>query len=112
MDWKTVLLALFAIIFIIALALTVWKKNLRPLAKRNEIVLVAIVLTLLLTCSMAVGLGFPGIPWALVAYCVAVFFLQWLINQKFLDKLWKILGLVSKAELKKHGVDASEVLDE
>lgn len=112
--WATFIAELCAIIFVVALSVTVWKKNIRINAKRGEIITVAIILSVALTCTIGIGLGFPGIPWALVGYCIMVFFLQWLFDQKAIDKVWKLFDLVRDAELKKRGVDKKdlEALDE
>jgi hypothetical protein len=110
MDYKTLVMALVALIVAVALCMSAYKKNLRTTAKRKEITWVAVILSVVLTTSLGFGLGFPGIPWALVAYCIVVFFLQWFINQKVVDKLWAVLGLVAKAEAKKRDIDIGEVL--
>lgn len=96
MDWFVLLGILAAIIIVVALSITSWKKKIRPKAERKEIITLAILLSVILTTSLAVGLEFPGIPWALAAYILAVFFLQWLVSQTWLDKLFK-------AYLKKKG---------
>lgn len=89
MDWFVLLGILTAIIVVVALSLTTWKKKLRPHAERKEIITLAILLSIVLTTSLAVGLAFPGLPWALVAYILCVFFVQWLVSQAFLDNLFK-----------------------
>lgn len=75
---------------VVALSLTAYKKNLRAnKAKKHEIVGVAIILSVLLTISLAFGVPFTGIPYTVPAYVVAVFFLQWLVSQQVIDVLWK-----------------------
>lgn len=81
----------------IALSITAYKKNLRKEAKKNEIIIVAFVLSILLTVSLAMGIPFIGMPWAIPAYVTSVFFLQWLVSQKVLDILWKgVKALIKK----------------
>lgn len=89
-GWIEVGGILAALILVVAVALTVWKKNIRKTAKEGEIKVMALVLSVVLTCSVGMGLGFPGVPWALVAYTLSVFFLQWMVSQKVLDWIWKL----------------------
>ena len=103
MRWLEVGGILAAIVLIVAIALTVWKKNIRKRAKEGEIKAVALLLSAALVCSTGVGLGFPGIPWALISYSLAVFFLQWLVSQKVLDWLWKLGKGIIEARAKKLG---------
>ena len=112
MNWKEVLAILAALIVVIAFAMEAYKKDLRQdKAQRKEIVLVAIMLTLIIVASFSFGLGFPGLPWAFIGYAIGVFFLQWFINQKVIKQICKALGLFGKAQLKKAGIDLEE-LDE
>lgn len=105
MSWKEVLGVLVALIVVIAFAMEAYKKDLRQdKAERREIVLIAILLTLIVTGSFSFGLGFPGLPWAYVGYATGVFFLQWFINQKVIKQICKALGLFGKAQLKKAGI--------
>lgn len=103
MRWLEVGGILAAIILIVAIALTVWKKNIHKNARENEIKVIALVVSIVITCSAGIGLGFPGIPWALISYSLAVFFLQWLVSQKVLDWLWKLGKGIIEARAKKLG---------
>ncbi len=81
---------LFVEILVVALALTAYKKKLRKTAKKNEIIFTAVLLSCAITISLAVGIPFVGIPWAIPAYIITVFFLQWLVSQEVMDQVWKI----------------------
>lgn len=108
MSWIEVGGILAALILITAVALTVWKKNLHKCAKEGEIKVLALCLSAALTCSAGVGFGFPGIPWALVSYTLAVFFLQWLVSQKVLDWLWKLGRVLIEARVKRLGGESDD----
>ena len=103
MSWLEVGGILAIIILVVAIALTVWNKYHRKRAHEGEIKAVALLLSATLVCSTGVGLGFPGIPWALVSYSLVVFFLQWLVSQKVLDWLWKLGKGIIEARAKKLG---------
>lgn len=97
---KETAIFLGAEIVVVALSLTGYKKKIRQGAKKNEIIVLAILLSIAITASLGIGIPFVGIPWALPAYILTVFFLQWLISQKFFDIAWKI----GKAWLSTKGV--------
>ena len=84
-------------IVVVALSLTAYKKQLRKTAKRAEIVWLAIILSTILTISLGFGIPFVGMPFAVVAYIITVFFLQWLISQTVMDWAWmQIKGLLER----------------
>jgi len=78
-------------IVIVALSLTAYKKQLRKTAKRVEIIWLAIILSTILTISLGFGIPFVGMPFAVVAYIITVFFLQWLVSQTVMDWAWKLV---------------------
>jgi len=78
-------------IVIVALSLTAYKKQLRKTAKRAEIIWLAVILSTLLTISLGYGIPFVGMPFAVIAYIIAVFFLQWLVSQAIMDWGWKLI---------------------
>ncbi len=78
-------------IVVVALSLTAYKKQLRKTAKRSEIVWLAVILSTLLTLSLGYGIPFVGMPFAVIAYIIAVFFLQWLVSQTVMDWGWKLI---------------------
>ena len=78
-------------IVVVALSLTAYKKQLRKTAKRAEIVWLAVILSTLLTISLGYGIPFVGMPFAVIAYIIAVFFLQWLVSQAIMDWGWKLI---------------------
>ncbi len=78
-------------IVVVALSLTAYKKQLRKTAKRAEIVWLAVILSTLLTLSLGYGIPFVGMPFAVIAYIIAVFFLQWLVSQTVMDWGWKLI---------------------
>ena len=78
-------------IVVVALSLTAYKKQLRKTAKRAEIVWLAVILSTLLTISLGYGIPFVGMPFAVIAYIIAVFFLQWLVSQTVMDWGWKLI---------------------
>ena len=78
-------------IVVVALSLTAYKKQLRKTAKRAEIVWLAVILSTLLTISLGYGIPFVGMPFAIPAYIIAVFFLQWLVSQAIMDWGWKLI---------------------
>ena len=78
-------------IVIVALSLTAYKKQLRKTAKRVEIIWLAIILSTILTISLGFGIPFVGMPFAVVAYIITVFFLQWLVSQTVMDWGWKLI---------------------
>lgn len=85
---------------VIALSVTAYKKNIRKLAKRREIVTVAFILSMTVTTSLAYGVPFAGLPYALFAYIISVFFLQWLVSQKVLDEAWALVKAYLQKKLK------------
>ena len=78
-------------IVIVALSLTAYKKQLRKTAKRAEIIWLAVILSTILTISLGYGIPFVGMPFAVIAYIIAVFFLQWLVSQAIMDWGWKLI---------------------
>lgn len=78
-------------IVVVALSLTAYKKQLRKTAKRAEIIWLAVILSTILTISLGYGIPFVGMPFAVVAYIITVFFLQWLVSQTVMDWVWKII---------------------
>ncbi len=78
-------------IVVVALSLTAYKKQLRKTAKRAEIVWLAVILSTLLTISLGYGIPFVGMPFAIPAYIIAVFFLQWLVSQAIMDWGWNLI---------------------
>ncbi len=78
-------------IVVVALSLTAYKKQLRKTAKRAEIIWLAVILSTLLTISLGYGIPFVGMPFAVIAYIIAVFFLQWLVSQTVMDWGWKLI---------------------
>jgi len=115
MDWKVVVGVLVAIEVVIGFGMEAYKKNIRgDRAGRQEIILVAALLSLVFSGSFGIGLGFPGLPWAFPGYALGVFLLQWFIDQTMVKKAWKALGLVGKSFLRKQGVPEKdlEVLDD
>lgn len=78
-------------IVVVALSLTAYKKQLRKTAKRAEIIWLAVILSTLLTISLGYGIPFVGMPFAVIAYIIAVFFLQWLVSQAIMDWGWKLI---------------------
>ncbi|MEA4864171.1 MAG: hypothetical protein VB088_02095 [Sphaerochaeta sp.] len=115
MDWKMVAAVIAALVLVIGFGMEAYKKWLREdRAKKGEIILVAAVLSLVLTASFAFGLEFPGLPWTYPGYAIGIFMLQWFIDQKAIKKICKVLGLFGKAKLREYGVPEKdmEVLDE
>ncbi len=78
-------------IVVVALSLTAYKKQLRKTAKRVEIIWLAVILSTILTISLGYGIPFVGMPFAVIAYIIAVFFLQWLVSQTVMDWGWKLI---------------------
>ena len=78
-------------IVVVALSLTAYKKQLRKTAKRAEIIWFAVILSTILTISLGYGIPFVGMPFAVVAYIITVFFLQWLVSQTVMDWAWKLI---------------------
>lgn len=78
-------------IVVVALSLTAYKKQLKKTAGRAEIIWLAIILSTILTISLGFGIPFVGMPFALVAYIITVFFLQWLVSQTVMDWGWKLI---------------------
>ena len=78
-------------IVVVALSLTAYKKQLRKTAKRAEIIWLAVILSTILTISLGYGIPFVGMPFAVIAYIIAVFFLQWLVSQAIMDWGWKLI---------------------
>jgi len=105
MDWKTVFGVIVAVVFVIGFGMEAYKKSLRgDKAGRKEIIIVAAFLSLAFSASFCFGLGFPGLPWTFPGYALGVFLLQWFVDQKMIKRIWKVLGLVGKTELKRRGV--------
>jgi len=110
MDWKTVVWVLAAIVVVTGFGMEAYKKNIRgDRAGKKEIILVACLLSLVLPGCFAIGLGFPGLPGSLPGYCIGVFLLQWFVDQKVVKRIWRILGLLGKTELKKRGVSEEQL---
>lgn len=78
-------------IVVVALSLTAYKKQLKKTAGRAEIIWLAIILSTILTISLGFGIPFVGMPFAVVAYIITVFFLQWLVSQTVMDWGWKVI---------------------
>ena len=78
-------------IVVVALSLTAYKKQLKKTAGRAEIIWLAIILSTILTISLGFGIPFVGMPFAVVAYIITVFFLQWLVSQTVMDWGWKLI---------------------
>ena len=78
-------------IVVVALSLTAYKKQLRKTAKRAEIIWLAVILSTLLTLSLGYGIPFVGMPFAVIAYIITVFFLQWLVSQMVMDWGWNLI---------------------
>lgn len=78
-------------IVVVALSLTAYKKQLKKTAGRAEIIWLAIILSTILTISLGFGIPFVGMPFAVVAYIITVFFLQWLVSQMVMDWGWKLI---------------------
>lgn len=87
-NWKLFVIFLSSLPLITAIIVTVWKKNIRKQAQAKEIRIVAIIASIIMTVSVAIGFKFPGLPWTLIAYVIFTFFVQWLISQKVLDEIW------------------------
>ena len=84
-------------IVVVALSLTAYKKQLKKTAGRAEIIWLAIILSTILTISLGFGIPFVGMPFAVIAYIITVFFLQWLISQTVMDWAWmQIKGLLER----------------
>lgn len=117
MEWKDVVSVLAAIVVVVAFGMEAYKKNLRgdgsgkTRAGRNEIILVAALLSLVLTASLGFGLGFPGLPLAVVGYALAVFLLQWQLDQNVVKRLWKVPGILGKAWLQRQGASEKDMED-
>lgn len=105
MNYKEMIFTLAGLIFIIALSLTIYKKNIRKNAKGTEIKLVAGFLSIGLTSSLAYGLEFKGLPFALPAYVIMVYMLQYGISQKVIDTVFKVAKAYFK---KKTGIEIEE----
>lgn len=88
--YKEMIIVLLILIGIVSLSLTTYKKNIRKKATAREIKVVAWILSIVLTTSITYGFEFKGLPFALPAYIVAVFFLQWSISQTVWDWIWKL----------------------
>ncbi len=115
MNFKSTIIVMMVLIISIGFGMEAYKKWLRDdKAKKEEIITVAAVLSLVLTASFAFGLGFPGLPLAFPGYAIGIFLLQWFIDQKAIKKICKVLGLFGKAKLKEYGVSDKDmgVLDE
>lgn len=120
MELKQTIMVIAVIIAVIGFGMEAYKKNIRgdstgkTLAGKREIVLVAMLLSLLFSGSFGFGFGFPGLPWAFPGYALGVFLLQWFIDQTMVKRVWKALGLVEKSFLRKQGVPEKdlEVLNE
>jgi hypothetical protein len=115
LDWKTVLGVLGIIVLVIGFGMEAYKKNIRgdgtgkTKAGKKEIILVALVLSLVFSGSFCMGLAFPGLPWAFPGYALGVFLLQWSIDQAVIKKIWTGLGLAEKSILRKRGVPEKDL---
>lgn len=115
MNYKSTIIVMMALIISIGFGMEAYKKWLRDdKAKKGEIIMVAAVLSLVLTASFSVGLDFPGLPWTFPGYTLGIFLLQWFIDQKAIKLICKALGLFGKAKLKEYGVTENDLgaLDE
>ena len=83
--------AIVLVIEIVVVAVSQLQKQLRKTAKRAEIIWLAVILSTLLTISLGYGIPFVGMPFAVIAYIIAVFFLQWLVSQAIMDWGWKLI---------------------
>ena len=88
-------------IVVVALSLTAYKKQLRKTAKRAEIIWLAVILSTILTISLGYGIPFVGMPFAVIAYIIAVFFLQWLVSQTVMDWGWNIIKTLIEKKVSK-----------
>ena len=88
---KETAIVLIIEIVVVALSLTAYKKQLKKTAGRAEIIWLAIILSTILTISLGFGIPFVGMPFAVVAYIITVFFLQWLVSQTVMDWGWKLI---------------------
>ena len=88
---KETAIVLLIEIVVVALSLTAYKKQLRKTAKRSEIIWLAVILSTLLTISLGYGIPFVGMPFAVIAYIITVFFLQWLVSQMVMDWGWNLI---------------------
>ena len=105
MGWKETASILFALVVVIGFGMESYKKRLRSnQAGTKEIIVVAAVLSLLLTASFSYGLSFPGLPWTFPGYAIGVFLLQWFVDQKVIKRICKAAGLFGKAKLREYGV--------
>lgn len=115
MDWKVVAAVIAALVLVIGFGMEAYKKWLREdKAGNREIILVAALLSLVLTASFAFGLSFPGLPWTYPGYALGIFLLQWFIDQKAIKRICKAIGLFGMVKLKEYGVNETDlgVLDE
>jgi uncharacterized membrane protein len=116
-EWKEIVAILITIILVVAFSMETYKKTLRgdgsgkTKASQKEIILVASLLSVALTVSFAFGLGFPGLPLAVVGYILVVFLLQWQLDQNVVKQLWKVPGILGKAWLRGRGVSEKDVED-
>ena len=117
MEWKDVIYVLAGIVVVVAFGMEAYKKNIRGDGKaktkagRMEIIFIASLLSLVLTVSFAFGLGFPGLPLAIVGYSLVVFLLQWQLDQNVVKRLWKVPGVLGKAWLRKYGASEKDMGD-
>ena len=88
---KETAIVLLIEIVVVALSLTAYKKQLRKTAKRSEIIWLAVILSTILTISLGYGIPFVGMPFAVIAYIITVFFLQWLVSQMVMDWGWNLI---------------------
>ena len=73
-NMKETAIVLVIEIVVVALSLTAYKKQLKKTAGRAEIIWLAIILSTILTISLGFGIPFVGMPFAVVAYIITVFF--------------------------------------
>ena len=115
MDWENIAWVLAVIVVVVAFGMETYKKNLRgdesgkTKAGKSEIVLVAAILSTLLTGSLAFGLEFPGLPISIVGYVLVVFLLQWQLDQNVVKRLWKVPGILGKSWLRRQGISEKEI---
>ncbi|MGH0053807.1 MAG: hypothetical protein ACQ5SW_10500 [Sphaerochaetaceae bacterium] len=115
MGWKGTVRVIFAMVVVIGFGMESYKKSLRSdKAGKREIIIVATLLSLVLTASFSFGLDFPGLPLSFPGYAIGVFLLQWFVDQKVIKWICKGLGLFGKAKLREFGVTDKdmEALDE
>ncbi|PKL13913.1 MAG: hypothetical protein CVV52_04015 [Spirochaetae bacterium HGW-Spirochaetae-8] len=95
MEWGMTLYFLGGIIAILAVGMEVYKKTIRgdgtgkTRASKNEIMLIAFILSLVLVVSFGLGLDFFGNRIALIGYVIGVYILQYVVDMKMVKTLLK-----------------------